>query len=220
MQTENEPAIGRHTGQFSARGLGSEGSTLAPLESSESIERSAVSSQKQDSSRDFSSAGGGGRAKSALRLRYEAEALVIERKLGDLESIRDSLGLSQRKMAQLLLVDPSAWTRWTKGGDEAPPHIYRMLQWYLALEEKYPALDVKFWLQTVTQLPDQTSQLVKLQRNSTAELSSLLESAHNRISKLEAQLAVRAVSNLKRLLLFGAGVWVGTLLMWWRFVGF
>lgn len=123
-------------------------------------------------------------------------------------------------MAQLLLVDPSAWTRWTKGGDEAPPHIYRMLQWYLALEEKYPALDVKFWLQTVTQLPDQTSQLVKLQRNSTAELSSLLESAHNRISKLEAQLAVRAVSNLKRLLLFGAGVWVGTLLMWWRFVGF
>lgn len=91
------------------------------------------------------------RAKSSLRLKYEAERQVIERKLGSLESIRESLGLSQRKMAQLLLVDPSAWTRWTKGAEAAPPHVYRMLQWYLALEEKYPALDVNFWLNTVGQ---------------------------------------------------------------------
>ena len=96
------------------------------------------------------------RAKSSLRLKYEAETEVIKRKLGDLEDIRSQLGLSQRKMAQLLLVDPSAWTRWTKGGETAPPHVYRMLQWYLAIEEKYPVLDVNFLLNTVAQIPDQS----------------------------------------------------------------
>jgi transcriptional regulator with XRE-family HTH domain len=85
------------------------------------------------------------RAKSSLRLKYEAETQVIERKLGDLEAIRQQLGLSQRKIAQLLLVDPSAWTRWTKGVD------------HLALEEKYPALDVNFWLNTVAQMPATTA---------------------------------------------------------------
>ncbi|MEK7356290.1 MAG: hypothetical protein AAB250_07560 [Bdellovibrionota bacterium] len=94
------------------------------------------------------------RAKTSLRLRYEAESEVIRKKLGDLETIRGQLGLSQRKIAQLLLVDPSAWTRWTKAGEKAPPHVYRMLQWYLALQEKYPALDVNFWLNTVAQRPE------------------------------------------------------------------
>lgn len=90
------------------------------------------------------------RAKSALRLKYEAESEVLRRKLGDLEQIRATLGLSQRKICQLLFVDPSAWTRWTRRGEAAPPHIYRSLQWYLALEEKYPALDVHFWLSSVS----------------------------------------------------------------------
>ncbi|RYZ67439.1 MAG: hypothetical protein EOP05_17735 [Proteobacteria bacterium] len=57
-------------------------------------------------------------------------------------------------MAQLLMVDPSAWTRWTRGGENVPPHIYRMLTWYLALEDKYPALDVNFWLNTVAQVSE------------------------------------------------------------------
>jgi transcriptional regulator with XRE-family HTH domain len=94
------------------------------------------------------------RAKTSLRIRYEAEVQVIKRKLGNLEDIRKTLGLSQRKISQLLFVDPSAWTRWTKGGDEAPPHIYRMLQWYLALEDKYPALDTGFWLSTVARISE------------------------------------------------------------------
>lgn len=89
------------------------------------------------------------RSKSSLRIRYEAEITVLKRKIGDLEQIRQQLGLSQRKICQLLMVDPSAWSRWTReGGQEAPPHIYRALQWYLALQEKYPALDVSFWLST------------------------------------------------------------------------
>jgi transcriptional regulator with XRE-family HTH domain len=94
------------------------------------------------------------RAKTSLRIRYEAEVQVIKRKLGNLEDIRKTLGLSQRKICQLLFVDPSAWTRWTKGRDEAPPHIYRMLQWYLALEDKYPALDTGFWLSTVSRISE------------------------------------------------------------------
>lgn len=89
------------------------------------------------------------RAKSSLRFRYEAEVQTIKRKIGDLEGIRQSLGLSQRKICQLLLVDPSAWSRWTRTNAEPPPHIYRAFQWYLAAQEKYPALDVGFWLQTV-----------------------------------------------------------------------
>jgi transcriptional regulator with XRE-family HTH domain len=87
-------------------------------------------------------------------LKYEAEVGVIRKKLGDLDEIREQLGLTQRKMCQLLLVDPSAWTRWTRDEEDAPPHIYRMLQWYLALEEKYPALDVNFWLSTVSRGED------------------------------------------------------------------
>lgn len=66
------------------------------------------------------------KAKTSLRMNYEAQAKVIERQTGGLEAIRLQLGLSQRKMAQLLLVDPSAWTRWMK--TSPPPHILRSLQ--------------------------------------------------------------------------------------------
>lgn len=72
---------------------------------------------------------------------------VIRRQLGGLEEIRGKLGLSQRKMCQLLMVDPSAWTRWTKSGvDQAPPHIYRALQWYMSLQEKIPGLTPAYFL--------------------------------------------------------------------------
>lgn len=94
------------------------------------------------------------RARSSLRQRYEAEARVIERRIGGLEKAREGLGLSQRKMAQLLLVDPSAWTRWTQTPQGAPPHVWRALAWYLALQEKYPALDAAFWLQGVARSAD------------------------------------------------------------------
>ncbi len=92
------------------------------------------------------------RSKSPLRLKYEAEVQVIKNKLGDLEEIRQKLGLSQRKICQLLMVDPSAWTRWTKNHAEAPPHIYRSLQWYMALNEKYPDLNKAYWLQSVARV--------------------------------------------------------------------
>src|SRR5476651_2282161 len=78
------------------------------------------------------------RIKSPSRMVYEAEVLFLKNQNGDLEVIRERLGLSRRKICQLLLVDPSAWTRWTGPGGEAPPHIYRALDWYLSIMEKDP----------------------------------------------------------------------------------
>lgn len=72
------------------------------------------------------------RQRSARRLRHEAEALVFQKQAGDLEAIRKGLGLRPSQMAELLRVHPSAWTRWTKTG-RVPPHILRMLEWYLEL---------------------------------------------------------------------------------------
>jgi hypothetical protein len=38
-------------------------------------------------------------------------------------------------MAELLLVDPSAWSRWVRDESKVPPHVYRSLNWYLQLRE-------------------------------------------------------------------------------------
>lgn len=86
------------------------------------------------------------KSKTTLRMKYEAEKSATINRLGDLESIRNNLGLSQRKICQLLLVDPSAWSRWTNGSTEVPPHIYRSLEWYIALNDKYPQMGNAFWL--------------------------------------------------------------------------
>src|SRR5258708_7833509 len=90
--------------------------------------------------------GPGIKAKTSLRLKYEAEAQVILKKLGGLNGIRLELGLSQRKICQLLLVDPSSWSRWLQDQSKVPPHILRALEWYMALMEKYPGFDINFWI--------------------------------------------------------------------------
>lgn len=77
--------------------------------------------------------GDGVRAKTPLRFKYEAQVEVLKKEVGDLEDIRTRLGMTRRQMAQLLLVDPSAWTRWVQAG--APPHIYQSLAWYLRLSD-------------------------------------------------------------------------------------
>ncbi|MCB0351110.1 MAG: hypothetical protein KDD38_07990 [Bdellovibrionales bacterium] len=70
------------------------------------------------------------------RAKYLLEAERIKNEIGDLEQIRLTLGLSQRRACQLLLVDPSAWTRWNKTG--APPHIYQALKWLIELKKIDP----------------------------------------------------------------------------------
>jgi len=131
------------------------------------------------------------RARSSLRQRYEAEARVIEKRLGGLDSVRESLGLSQRKMAQLLLVDPSAWTRWTSG-DAAPPHVWRALAWYLALQDKYPALDAAFWLQGVARAADgdrisQNADEIRAGRLQTRSLELKVQELMNELESLKAR---------------------------------
>ena len=61
------------------------------------------------------------RAKTALRISYETEIELIRKKIGSIDEVREGLGLSRRKMCQLLLVDPSAWTRWGKTPIRSPP---------------------------------------------------------------------------------------------------
>ena len=87
------------------------------------------------------------RSRTAHRLKYEAQVDVIKRQVGDLEDIRQKLGLSRRKMCQLLMVDPSAWTRWMKEG--APPSVYRALEWYVLLQKESPHQAHSYWLATV-----------------------------------------------------------------------
>lgn len=103
---------------------------------------------------------------------YELELRQIKQQIGSLESIRGSLGLSQRKMAQLLLVDPSAWSRWA-AKDSAPPHIMRALQWYLALNEKIPGLTPQYFSDRV-------------QRKGSEQIKDFLElKAHIKILQTE-----------------------------------
>ncbi len=86
------------------------------------------------------------KAKTSHRMHYEAQVEVIKKQIGDLESVRSQLGLTQRKICQLLMVDPSAWTRWTRKRDQVPPHIYRALQWYMTLQEKIPGLTPQYFI--------------------------------------------------------------------------
>lgn len=87
------------------------------------------------------------KVKTSLRMVYEAQTQVIRQQIGRLEEVREKLGLSQRKISQLLMVDPSAWTRWTKDGlDSAPPHIWRALQWYMIVQERIPGLTTQYFI--------------------------------------------------------------------------
>lgn len=138
-------------------------------------------------STDFS----GSKKKSANRLRYDAEIRVIRARLGGLEEMRAKLGLSRRKICQLLLVDPSAWTRWTSPGGEAPPHIYRALEWYILLTEKDPRALMPMGTWSSTAFEDRFQ---------------ILEKGLERLSRARAGL-------MATLLLIGAAIGAGTILL-------
>ena len=86
------------------------------------------------------------KARTGLRMKYEAQLSVIRGQIGEISEIKQKLDLNSRGLAQLLLVDPSAVTRWTRDGGEAPPTVYRALQWYLALQEKVPGLTPQYFI--------------------------------------------------------------------------
>lgn len=127
--------------------------------------------------------GADSRVKTSTRLNYEAQAQVIISQIGDLEQIRKSLDLSQRKMAQLLLIDPSSWSRWTQKGDAAPPHIYRALQWYMILQEKIPGLNASYFLQK-----DMGSLKKEIEKNISARMDQLVFNSATEIERFEGEI--------------------------------
>ncbi len=131
------------------------------------------------------------RSKSINRIQFEAEVDLIKRQIGDLESIRLKLGLSARKMTQLLLVDPSAWTRWTQKTTQPPPHIYRALQWYLALQEKNPGFTPQFFLNTqVFSKGEQHKDLIAKTQQLHEQLSDKITQENDRLRTLEKRLEI------------------------------
>ncbi len=131
------------------------------------------------------------RKKTSLNLKYQAESQVIRNKIGSIEDVRKDLGVSQRKMAQLLMVDPSSWNRWSKTG-KTPSYIYRSLQWYLALIEKQPE-----WHPQNSFLGGNDTRIYELERKFTERISAL--EADNSI--LTAQLKLQTQRRSKELLL-------------------
>ncbi len=132
------------------------------------------------------------RAKTSLRLKYEAESQIILKKFGGLRGIQAKLNLSQRKICQLLLVDPSSWSRWLSDEGKTPPHILRACEWYLALNDKYPGFDVNFWLHA-----NGKQSGAVLETTQALQVSLLSESSNLRaqVLKLEEQ-----IMNLKQAL--------------------
>jgi len=130
--------------------------------------------------------------RTALNLKYHAESQVIRSKLGDIEEVRKELGISQRKMAQLLMVDPSSWNRWAKTGN-TPPYIYRSLQWYLSLIEKQPE-----WHPQNSFLGGNDTRIYELERKFTKQVNQLTD----RNLELENQLKKQSSLRRKELMLF------------------
>ncbi len=166
------------------------------------------------------------RSKTSLRMNYEAQVQVVKNQLGDLEEIRLNLGLSQRKMAQLLMIDPSSWTRWVKKGDEAPPHIWRALQWYSIIQEKIPGLTAHYFsgnspkvlhAESLRQIyeeritrQNELFEIKKLLQNEVLQKNSL----ENDIKKLKKDLNFHR--NVSILILSISLLWAG--LFFWNFL--
>ena len=165
------------------------------------------------------------RAKTSLRMHYDAQTVVIERQLEGLEGVRANLGLSQRKMAQLLLVDPSAWTRWNRPGNRAPGVVWRALQWYMILQEKIPGLTPNYFLaaapsavraETLKDLKKESEAREILEKRLTqldlqlSKFESENKNLYQRLSGLETQLKMWRVGTLllTLTLLFSSFIWV------------
>ena len=151
--------------------------------------------QRTNSSSAFGDGGfdEGVRSKTSTRIFYEAQVSVIKKQLGDLEKIRTDLGLSQRKICQLLMVDPSAWTRWNRDHEEAPPHIWRALQWYMTLQEKIPGLTPQYFIGKDPQILHEKT-LLKI-----AEEKKLRESLEDDLQALKARFQTQQEKLLKNL---------------------
>ncbi len=69
--------------------------------------------------------------------KYGSAIQEIQKQHGGLEDMRVKLNISRKQICDFLMVDPSAWSRWTageKGGDRSavPPHVYRTMALIMA----------------------------------------------------------------------------------------
>lgn len=157
------------------------------------------------------------RSKTSLRLRFEAESKVIQSRLGSLEDIRQNLGLSRRKLAELLFVDPSAITRWQKDPASTPPWVWRSLSWYLELEEKDPnwAQWREWFLKKGMREPQQQLQPTSFKNSPSEEEISFLrreiDDARRENLNLKEQMDAKETLGLtwKALLLMNSLAWLG-----------
>ncbi len=122
------------------------------------------------------------RSRSPNRMLYEAQVTAIQQQLGALEEVRQKLGLSQRKICQLLMVDPSAWNRWTAAGGSAPPHVWRALQWYFALKKELPGINENYFLSHEMRLRERDAQNHRLK-----EMFHQMESLNLQVETLKKE---------------------------------
>lgn len=118
---------------------------------------------------------------------------LLKQKIGGLEIARERLGYSRRKICQELLVDPSAWTRWTKNNtDSAPAHVYKMLSFLIdAADRTSNYSDVK---QKAHDLTFIEPKLHDLDLNfSHTEFLSQLAALREESQKLKVQISNREV---------------------------
>lgn len=164
--------------------------------SSDTVSSQASSYLNPETSLEFDEKSQVLRTKTSLRMVYEAQSEVIRRQIGELEQVREKLGLNARKICQLLLVDPSAWNRWTRPGNTAPPHIWRALQWYMIVQEKLPGLTPQYFVERIVPRVDAHSkQLVESLGVQTQKLDDELAALRMQSTRLNQQ-----IENQNRLL--------------------
>lgn len=141
---------------------------------------------------------------------YFAEKELIKKEIGTIEEIRQQLGLSRRKLCQLLLVDPSSWTKWTKGEQDAPAYIYRSLQWALAILDKYPETH-PLALQLLREKSGKTEEINKKFESKLQLHKSILFDLNTKVEKAEKDRILLLKENAKMkkaLFILAAGFFV------------
>lgn len=167
------------------------------------------------------------RAKTSLRMVYEAQAEVIRRQIGELDEVREKLGLNARKICQLLMVDPSAWNRWTRTGQTAPPHIWRALQWYMIVQEKLPGLTPQFFIERIVPRVDRRTHdwvenLGQQTQKLDLEILELQSQSQRLLSQVEEQVELirrqeKRIQQLQKTLILGLSLCFGLVAGGWLY---
>ncbi|MCB0351353.1 MAG: hypothetical protein KDD38_09235 [Bdellovibrionales bacterium] len=127
--------------------------------------------------------------KTPRKIKFEAEIENIISLHGDLEAMRTRLGYSRRQICEELMVDPSAWTRWTQKEGSAPPHVYKTLSLLLPKLESQ-GLDIFKQRESLPEIIEEKTHLKEQSQN--FELSHI-EALRSQMSKIETDLQNREI---------------------------